>query len=1501
MKLIGLIATSQGREELLFSRAYASVCAQRNPLDHLVIVDDNDDCTAIERIRSRLDGVEGVTVIRNARTHGMSGTGAWNTGIDHIAERFGPEAYVCILDDDDEWVDTYTHEVRQVISNAARPLVGVFAHIVRSDVPDGPLAFTRKELVVSSFLKGNPGVQGSNMVLRVDELQEIGAFDEGLASCTDRDLMIRLLRRHSAERFEVIPKSLVKYFATQVSVTYSAERKHRGLRQFYERHLHRFRDESELRASLDRARRLFGYDGSVHLERYRNLPVLAIGVAVHNNADSLGRNLMSILRQKGADFRTVVVIGDDHSSDDWECRSGELLGRLEPIVLRCSGGSAAATRNEINRFICSRYAGAYVLRLDADDELRGSQALADLARSLAAHRPDVLIGGNGYIDSTEHATRVNRADASLLDENNLLMRLRRLAEGDFTAELPSCNLVVRSDRILPYPNIPSAEDHFLLLHYLMHARNYRIVVDEELLLENYSLAGTMSAANRRSGGHVAARKRLYAEAVMRRVAGKEFRYLGQGQEGVVFQVGPHVYKVYFGSRCAAEHLLERRFGADEPFYALERVSREPLVLRRAYEEGEVCTGYGEEEVVEFLVGCHNAKLCVRDCKPANFIRVKGRIKLIDYDVEPYNDNVFLNMCARMFLFSRYSGTLDPVSLRKLLRSTINDFSLKELAGLGAFVNGIFERTILCHAKVLPAVVAQTTSIRDMDAAAAPVTLLIKSCPQDVQTLEQNVRHIVRQLSTPRRFKEVLLSIDPRPGDYLREYHEGGRLDEIVEIAVRLRAERVIDRYVIHDEKRNREINARWFGIDSPFGHTAGKVPLASQLAAFEACGTDLFLQADSDVLIGRKDARHDYLADMMRVLEENPKVVSVGFNIYQRESRPYCGFENGGFVPEVRLGLFDLRRMQALCPLPNELDVSGRLVRSWYRAMEQKQRETGFCSVRGGNDATYYIHPQNYRKKRPASWMAILDRVEQNHVPELQYGHFDCEGSATDWCNPKRREAMVVVSVFRNVSPEKFRRFWISLMMQSRQDFGIVLHDDCSDNGLELTIGPLIAPVIDRVTYIRSRTRTTRMESEYRVIHDYVADPQAIIVMVDGDDALIGTDALEEIWRRYDKDGADVVVGREHQTYRIQPHYRYPANFAHPRLTGGNVWQHPKTFRKYLFDSIPQSYLMHKGASVFSSSEWYETVDDFAMMVPIVEMSTNPMQLDRIHYFYERDPGHLYDDVARKERFIGEILSRPELTRADVVKGRRCFRPTFRSIEIDITYDCDLKCAGCNRLCAQVPSRQQLERADVMRFIRESRDLGIRWESIGILGGEPTLHSEFLAILGDLQVEYVDAFSPETVIRLVSNRFSARARRLCEEACRLRSVRLDRRSAKTGPANEDFTDFTDAPVDNPAFAQADFAKGCWVTERCGLGFNGKGYYACALCGSIDRVRRMGIGVGRLEDLTEEVVARQLNACCRYCGNYSAYGSRQGDLIPRSEKAPFRNIVSPAWRPYLGRT
>jgi glycosyltransferase involved in cell wall biosynthesis len=661
---------------------------------------------------------------------------------------------------------------------------------------------------------------------------------------------------------------------------------------------------------------------------------------------------------------------------------------------------------------------------------------------------------------------------------------------------------------------------------------------------------------------------------------------------------------------------------------------------------------------------------------------------------------------------------------------------------------------------------------------------------------------------------------------------------------------------------------------------------------------------DSDVMIARKNLSHSYLEDMVSEMENNDKIVSVGFNICLNNNidfKPYFGFDNGGFVPEVRMGLFHKDRFLLLRPLPNSLTQSGNLQKSWHRAMEEKQKKTSFCSIRGGDSRSVFIHPQNYRKTNADVWTTILDRIESGYIPECQQNEFDCAGSYYDWTFPKRNEKFIIVCLVQNITYERFLKMFCSVISQTYTNWGMIIIDDASDNGLPIFIDNIIRAYSDKITFIKNRVWQGGMSNTYKAIHYFTTNLESIIMTIDGDDAIIGNKIFEQIVWQYDFGGADVVIGRMYQTYRLQAHYRYPVNFLYPREnSGGNVWQHIRSFRKYLFDSLDISdlkiaYTNQSAIKNAISNQWLSDCTDYAMMIPIVEMSKNPIQLDYFTYYHEREVTNPQRKII-KEQCLVDILNKKAKNSDCVFKGRKPFLPNLNKIEVDITYDCNLKCISCNRSCSQSPTKEQMEFTNIQNFVSESIELGTKWELINILGGEPTLHPDFEKIIKFISEEYILLHSPNTVLQVVSNGLTVETRNILDRIKGIKNVFIDYNSFKTSNKIEYFSPFNNAPIDDEKFQNADYTKACWVTSYCGIGLNKFGYYACSVCGGIDRVLNKNRGgIKHLNDISIEKLQIQFSKFCKYCGNYKNYDVNHGDFIPRCEKAPLsENIISKIW-------
>ena len=260
-----LVATAH-RTELLKHRALPSIGRQSRPPSRVIVVDDSDDDAAAGRteelVRDWQPAGIAVDFLRNRRTKGAAG--AWNSGLDHLLRTGGDprRIHVAILDDDDRW--DLDHLERCLAIAESRDLDMVAAGFRRIEEGAEPrLVVPPRSLDVASFLAGNPGIQGSNLVCRLSVLLEAGLFDESLPSCTDRDLCIRIAELPGI-RYGAVSEPTLRHFACASRPRLStpgARAKTEGLDRFFRKHRDRMSEaqRAEFRA---RAGRYFGWTES---------------------------------------------------------------------------------------------------------------------------------------------------------------------------------------------------------------------------------------------------------------------------------------------------------------------------------------------------------------------------------------------------------------------------------------------------------------------------------------------------------------------------------------------------------------------------------------------------------------------------------------------------------------------------------------------------------------------------------------------------------------------------------------------------------------------------------------------------------------------------------------------------------------------------------------------------------------------------------------------------------------------------------------------------------------------------------------------------------------------------------------------------------------------------------------------------------------------------------------------------------------------------------------
>ena len=512
-----------------------------------------------------------------------------------------------------------------------------------------------------------------------------------------------------------------------------------------------------------------------------------------------------------------------------------------------------------------------------------------------------------------------------------------------------------------------------------------------------------------------------------------------------------------------------------------------------------------------------------------------------------------------------------------------------------------------------------------------VTLLVKACAMEADTLDVQVPHLVSQLEEPRAFAERILIVDPHEGPFLRQ-HARGDLGRLCKAARQLLGDGWIDRIVEGpaDGESAAALHRRWFGIAAARTHTTTGAPVSATLAGFEACRTRYVLHADADVMVGRLDRSHDHLADMLKVLTGDPAALTAAMNIAMDRNRPWTDRGDAGpWRVEARAGMVDLQRLNNVRPLPNRLE-GDRLTLPWHRALDRAIARGAGASWRGGDRRTFHVHPPNARKRDRDRWFTALDRIEHGAAPAIQYGKMEWAGSHADWAGPPRGEPFVFVVSGRNVPPGRFRRCLEAVARQKGPCWGAVLFDDASEARIAEHFEVACRALGPRCTVIRNRRRRGLLANMVTAVRTICSDPETVIVTLDADDALIGARVLERLAREYAR-GADVTIGSMLHTDKAAD---YAVDFKDPRRKrGGNVWQHLRSFRKRLFDAIPDEALRLDGAYIDIANDW-------AFMLPIVEMAEKPIYIPEVLYLHEPSGSGKGADRTEREAVIERIAAK---------------------------------------------------------------------------------------------------------------------------------------------------------------------------------------------------------------------------------------------------------------------
>lgn len=976
---------------------------------------------------------------------------------------------------------------------------------------------------------------------------------------------------------------------------------------------------------------------------------IVVGLTFSNASEDVARSLDSALNQNVGEKLAIVVLLDSTGSASMEALSA--FAQKPGVVIvagRC--GSAARARNAVFDFVDKHFEKAkWVARLDADDVFSTSTSLSAACALGDSQNARFVLGGNRLVADGALLEQTNPATEALLDPLALLRLLRAMANGTARNELPSCNLLLRSRARLRYPEHSSAEDHWFVAYLLLFYRDEAAILEQPFFVD-YTLSGSATEQNRREGNYRKSRRKL-ADAAGLWVDAMQSgaKILGLGNEGIVVEEDGWIEKRFYAGALSSvevgmlQETLDAGAGVLPPGSFVKGSAR--YIARYPFAETESVGRFEKEETRSFLIACLKYRVVCLNIKPENFRRkLDGGLLMIDIgrDIVPFNVDFFIDSAARL-----YAQTVLGWEHSELLRRRCGlrqEDALAAIPGFAEFYNDLMRRYAASEWGMDDFTISE-------QAVADNVSLLIKACAMDVDTLAEQVRHIVTSLTSPTRLAKCILLIDTYSGPFLREHCEGD-LGRVIRIAKVLKRQGWVDAVWVtpNEPSEVRSTLERWFGIATEATHTVAKVPLASQLWAFDQIETDYLLQCDVDIICGRRDRTHDYLSDMLEAIRA-PDTVGVAFNI----PKPPCsGFQlydapPGAYVPEVRCGLLDMRQLFSLRPLPNKLE-EGKLTLSWYRSLEKKQKELELKTLRGGDPRTFYIHPPNHLKGDPALLGRIRNLAEQGQVSESQFHHWDLIDEATEWTYPRRAEEVVFLVKGRNTLPWKIERCFRSLEIQKNGDFGVIVVDDHSTNpDSMLQLGISRERINDRVTHIRNGARKGHLANIDFAVREICTNPNTLVVILDMDDALITREAVSDLRTAHAREH-DVVLAAPFRPEK--PLKSYAPDFSKPRnLDGGEVWIHLRAFRKRLFEEIPIAYLQ-------LDAEWVPECTDYALMVPMVELAKKPAYLPLYLYFHERSGSSGKEVRERKDQLIRRILAKVPLASLaseplDIILGRK--------------------------------------------------------------------------------------------------------------------------------------------------------------------------------------------------------------------------------------------------------
>lgn len=209
--------------------ALRSIIEQSVRPAQILVMDDvgrGPACTVVDEMRSS-DGphIEYVDVSTGVARGGASYSR--NRGAE-LAEH----SIIAFLDDDDVWLPDFLKVCLARLDDSTADLVATNLILRSSEDDAGVVKAVRVHAEASTILADNPGVTGSNFVIRRAAFDRLGGFDPSLPVYNDLDFLVRLI--DAGMRYESTGRVLVIHStAGPGHLSSRDERRARGIERYY--------------------------------------------------------------------------------------------------------------------------------------------------------------------------------------------------------------------------------------------------------------------------------------------------------------------------------------------------------------------------------------------------------------------------------------------------------------------------------------------------------------------------------------------------------------------------------------------------------------------------------------------------------------------------------------------------------------------------------------------------------------------------------------------------------------------------------------------------------------------------------------------------------------------------------------------------------------------------------------------------------------------------------------------------------------------------------------------------------------------------------------------------------------------------------------------------------------------------------------------------------------------------------------------------------------------